>query len=134
MKKLNEISSLEELAQYIADNYSDETYVEHEGVVYPSIFAAYVIASRISNHNERREYAFLPAPELKEKITEKYSKERSNKEQIMETILTDKICGCKSLCIEFLSVPQESWQGEFGMVLKKIYPKIQARGSVRYKI
>ncbi len=134
MKQLKEISSVEELAGYIAENYPSDTYTEHEGIVYPDIAVAGLISSYVRDYNRRRELAFVPYADLKVRINTEYKCERDGAKQIVEKILMDKICGCKELCAEFLALPPETWTDEFGCLLQNIYPAVKSRGGARYNL
>lgn len=133
MKTLVEFTSVEELAQHIAVYHGSETYTEHEGVVYPDIASAYLIASRVRDFNRRHYFARIPYPELKARIEKEYTQKRRSAPQILEKILIDKICGCRELCQEFLAQPAEAYQTEFGQTLQKIYKKVKDRSDVRYR-
>ena len=132
MKTFVEFASIEELAQHIADSHQNESYTEHEGVVYPNIASAYLIASRVRDFNQRHRLANIPYSELKIRIEKEYTHKRQSAPQILEKILIDKICGCRELCQEFLAHPAEAYQTEFGLTLQKIYKKVKDRSDVRY--
>lgn len=129
--KLTNLTSIAAFAQYVKDHHCGNEYTEYEGVVFPNVEIAYMISSHTRNRDEWRHLAKLPLAELEQKLKAMYPKTRSSSATILEKILSDKICGCKTLRQEFLSEHESAYVGEFGQHLRAIYQRIKKADAFR---